>query len=159
MSVKSSVKLQEHQKRLAEKLKYQNGIIAFHGLGSGKTLSSMNAVEDSGLNADVITPASLRGNYQKELSNYLGSKHKNYNVTSYDKAVNQPKELKNDFLVLDEAHRIREIDTKRGALINNLAKNYKKRFQSIMFLISSLDQEFSEINLEYILLGSNIGTT
>lgn len=127
MSVKSSVKLQEHQKRLAEKLKYQNGIIAFHGLGSGKTLSSINAVEDSGLNADVITPASLRGNYQKELSNYLGSKHKNYNVTSYDKAVNQPKELKNDFLVLDEAHRIREIDTKRGALINNLAKNYKKR--------------------------------
>lgn len=97
--------LAEQQKRVIERLKTEPGLLAYHGLGSGKTLASIASAENLGGNTNVIVPAALRENYRKELGKFVAGKAENYNVTSYDQAAKLP--LPPATLnVFDEAHRM-----------------------------------------------------
>jgi hypothetical protein len=121
--LKSTVNLQPHQEAIREKLKNTDGLLLYHGLGSGKTLSSIAATEVTG--ADVVVPASLRENYAKEIKNYTNGKTKR-NIMSYEKATKGGLPG-GDALVLDEAQRLNASDTKRTKAIIDAAPNYKKR--------------------------------
>jgi len=57
------------------------GLLVYHGLGSGKTCSAITAAEalfgSSDKNIIIMTPASLRGNFQSQIA-FCGFKHYRY---------------------------------------------------------------------------------
>ena len=106
-----------HQQRVIDKLKAtdQPGLILMHGLGSGKTRSSIEAYKNLGLPAEVILPAALRENYKKELHKWLGKTPKDITLKSQQEIARkgiEPDELDNKLMIIDEAHRLRNEDTK-----------------------------------------------
>ena len=106
-----------HQKRVIDRLSQadQPGLILMHGLGSGKTRSSIEAYKDLGLPAEVILPAALRENYKKELHKWLGKAPKDVTIKSQQEVARKgidPSELDNKLMIIDEAHRLRNEDTK-----------------------------------------------
>ena len=87
-------------------------LLLFHGLGSGKTCSSILAIEslkNKLKNVFVVTPASLKENYKKELTGLCGNYKtvpSNINIMSHNGfAKGQPK-LDNSLVVIDEVQNI-----------------------------------------------------
>lgn len=126
--IKSDVKTQDHQDRVKKKLEnITDGLIVVHGLGSGKTFTSINAAEDHN-EVDVVVPASLRENYKKEIEKFTNKKNRsNYDVMSYNATAKGVADKEKDLLVLDEAHRARNQGTKQVKHLMDGVGNYKKR--------------------------------
>lgn len=109
-------------------LKKNNGVVAAHSTGSGKTLLSLKAMQQTGGKSLMITPASLVGNVHKEIKKHGIDVHPD--VMSYEEAAKRHKELsaKNyDLTVLDEAHKIRNPDSSRTKAIRNITQHSKNR--------------------------------
>lgn len=123
MPENAGLTLKEHQLRIAEKLKDQKGLVVFHGTGSGKTLSAINAAEEYG-GAVVITPASLQDNFKKELQAY-GAKGK-YDIYSYEKFLTEKPDVTGRMLIADEAHRLRNAQTLTAKAVAEKAKDAHK---------------------------------
>jgi len=103
--------LQPHQQRVVDRMKLQSGLVVAHGLGSGKTLTSI-AVQDA-LNtpATVVVPASLIGNYEKERDKHLQDPKQPASIESLQNITRNKKIVKAPLLIIDEAHRLREPTT------------------------------------------------
>lgn len=121
--LKKDVDLGEHQKRVQRKLKNSDALLLYHGLGSGKTLSSIAATQ--GGSTDVVVPAALRPNYRKEVKKFTTGKSPR-NVMSYEKATKSGL-TGGDSLVLDEVQRLNNPGSARTQAIINAAPSYKKR--------------------------------
>lgn len=117
------VKYKSQQIDLANKFLHQDGVLAYWTPGAGKTLGAVKAADQFG-GATVITPASLQDNFKKEL-NKARAKGK-YDIMSYEKFTGHPKDLKNRFLVLDEAHKIRTSGSKRSQEIRHAGRDAGK---------------------------------
>jgi SNF2 family DNA or RNA helicase len=114
-----------HQERVIQKLQKpdQPGLILMHGLGSGKTRSSIEAYKALGMPAEALLPASLRGNYQKEIKKWLGKHPADLNIRSQQEAARKglnPLDFKNKLLIVDEAHRLRNEATKLYGAVRDL---------------------------------------
>lgn len=96
----------------------QPGLVVAHGLGRGKTLASIAAQEALGVPADVVVPASLRENYQKEVDKHTDGRGPARNIFSQQAVSRGTERLSNPVLILDEAHKAREVGSK--------LKNYLK---------------------------------
>ncbi|MFA6132440.1 MAG: HAD-IIIA family hydrolase [Phycisphaerae bacterium] len=98
-----------HQTALSDKLDDESGQLVFHGLGSGKTKSIVNAAHEHGLPLVAIVPAALRDNMRKELHT-SGFKQPSM-VLSYEEALKKmhdPEFLEHaskSLVAFDEAHR------------------------------------------------------
>ena len=97
-----SIVLQEHQKLPVKYIKRKdvNGILLYHSLGSGKTITSITMAEKfPNKEVVVIVPASLQDNYKKELKKAKVKSLKRYQVISYEsfhkyvKAINNPQDI------------------------------------------------------------------
>lgn len=110
---KVTTKLQPQQQRVVERIKSpdQPGLVVAHGLGSGKTLTSIAAQEELGLPADVVVPASLRANYAKEIKKHRKGGPK-ANIQSLQNVAVKGIVPKAPMLIVDEAHRLRDTGTK-----------------------------------------------
>lgn len=126
---------QKHQSRVIEKLKKDHPrLLAYHGLGSGKTLTALKAVKEHQRNAKsralYIAPASLTRNVDKEIKKHkIQIDHKRFDVMSYDKAVKAKDKLMDmgyDMIIADEAHKLREEDTIRFKELKPLLDQAKK---------------------------------
>ena len=105
------IQLQEHQQRIADRIAGPDPrLLVYHGLGSGKSLSSLAAAEAAKEQDDeeygVVVPASLRGNFDKEVNKF--TRNSNPEIMSYTglalgKKFQQPPST----LIMDEAHRLR----------------------------------------------------
>lgn len=117
-------KLKPHQQRVVDRLQGQSGLVVAHGLGSGKTLSSIAAAAQlSPDGTHVIVPAALRENYAKEIAKHVKG-HFHPTIQSIQNAAAHgvdPSEL----LIVDEAHRARETSSKTFKELSN-AKAGKK---------------------------------
>jgi superfamily II DNA or RNA helicase len=108
------IQLQEHQQRIADRVAGDDPrMLVYHGLGSGKSLSAIAAAEAAkkrfGDNYGIAVPASLRGNFQKEVDKFTqGSNPEimSYTGLALGKQFQQPP----DTLIMDEAHRLRNPD-------------------------------------------------
>lgn len=75
-----SVSLRSHQKELTQKLVSQKGVIAVHGVGTGKTLAAISCISCMIDNlpdveqAYVLTPAGLKSNFENALFHFLGGR-------------------------------------------------------------------------------------
>ena len=100
--------LKPHQIRALTKLQKSNeGIIAYHGLGSGKTLTGLAAARLNN-GASVIGPASLKDNFKDE-----NKKHKvkaNIDYSTYSKPTPKSKDL----VIYDEGHRMGRMGSQRS---------------------------------------------
>ena len=109
------LELQEHQVKFIKQFVYSNlqGSIAFHGVGSGKTLTAIvssywylrlypqNKVI-------VISPSALLFNFIQGMKQYgLTIEDNRYVFTTYDKYIRKPNIAKNALLIVDEAHNLR----------------------------------------------------
>lgn len=112
---KEYVSLEKHQKDFIKQFIYSNlrGAIAFHGVGSGKTLS---AVVSSYLylkmypknKVIVITPSALLYNFINGMVQYgLDISDNRYSFYTYEKYVRNPVKAQNALLIVDEAHNFR----------------------------------------------------
>jgi hypothetical protein len=120
-ALKSDVALQPHQERVQQKLKGGGGLLVYHGLGSGKSLTSLAATQ--GQKPDVVMPAALRQNYAKETKKYTTG-HKP-NIMSFEKAVKTQPQSKS--LVVDEGQNLGRIESKRTREMVEKAPQYEQR--------------------------------
>jgi len=101
--------LKPQQGRVVEKITQRPGLVVAHGLGSGKTLSSIAAADRLNVPTTVLVPAALQENYRKELVKHLGYVPPNIQVQSIQKALlNKEPIPRKGLLIVDEAHRLRE---------------------------------------------------
>jgi len=103
--------LKPHQQRVVERIcrRSQLGLVVAHGLGSGKTLTSIAAQEALGLDADIVVPATLIHNYEKEVAFHLSAPSQLRRTIRSLQAVTKRRELmESPLLIVDEAHRARE---------------------------------------------------
>lgn len=108
MTIKTE--LQPHQQRVVERMRQQPGLVVAHGLGSGKTLTSIAVQEALGMPSDVVVPAALQANYRKEIAKHVRGKRKpRHLLTMQGVARGQP--LSEPLLIVDEAHRARQPGT------------------------------------------------
>lgn len=119
--LRETTQLEPHQVRVQKRLQKKPGVLVYHGLGSGKTLTSLAATQ--GQKPDVVVPASLRQNYAKEVQKHT-TDHKP-NIMSYEKATKSP--AGGDTLVVDEAHMLGMSDSKRTQQMLQKSKDYDKR--------------------------------
>jgi len=107
-----------HQRRVVEFLQHHRGLLVFHKVGSGKTLTAV-VVSQCYLDqfpthhVIVVAPAGLLDNFKKEMeTSYKNLKHRDrYRFYSYQKFVTEAKKRKtncrNTLLIIDEAHNLR----------------------------------------------------
>jgi hypothetical protein len=112
---KEYLSLEKHQIDFIKQFIFSNlrGAIAFHGVGSGKTL---NAVVASyyylkmypNNKVIVISPSSLLFNFTNGMVQYgLDVSDNRYNFYTYDKYIRNPKLGKDALIIIDEAHNFR----------------------------------------------------
>lgn len=105
------IQLQEHQQRIADRISTSDPrLLVYHGLGSGKSLSSLAAAEaakeQDGEEYGVVVPASLRGNFDKEIQKF--TQNSNPEIMSYTGlALGKKFQKPPSTLIMDEAHRLR----------------------------------------------------
>lgn len=109
--------LKPHQKRVVDRILKQPGLVVAHGLGSGKTLSSIAAAEALGLDTSVVVPASLQSNYLKEIAKHVEKPRADYDISSLQRAAVSGEIPLGDMLIVDEAHRLRTPGTKSQQII------------------------------------------
>jgi len=126
-ALRPEAQLQPHQQRVKERIGAGQSLLLYHGLGSGKTLSSIAATEQPGKKVDVVVPASLRENYKKELHKFTkGKDGPERSIKSYEGATS--KGLSGgDVLVADEIQRINNAAATRSQAIVGAAPSYKQR--------------------------------
>lgn len=111
--------LQPHQKRALIKA-LRNNLILAHGTGTGKTLTAIAIADALGKPATALVPAPLVANFKKEIA-----KHKqggpDIQVMSLPTAVRRNLRIPTgSTLIVDEAHALRNPDTKRQNYVRQL---------------------------------------
>ena len=164
-ALRSDVKLNEFQRNLLEHS--GDNVIVAHGVGSGKTLSSIAKfekmkVEGKAKKALVLTPAAIRANYDEEgikkftdsKANVIGSKSEvsskkykgvdpnaDYNIMSYEMFIRDPerylKESGADTVIKDEGHRARNTSTKLAKSLKAVRPLYKNHLDLTGSVISN----------------------
>ena len=160
-----NVKLNKFQGELLENS--GNNVLIDHGVGSGKTLSSIAKFEkmkkDGKANrALVLTPAAIRANFDEEgvkkftnsKSNVIGTKSEisskkykgvdpnaDYNIMSYEMFIRDPerylKESGADTVIKDEGHRARNTSTKLAKSLKAVRPMYKNHMDLTGSIISN----------------------
>lgn len=122
--------LKEHQERVLRRLETSDGVVVAHRVGAGKTLTSIAGAVESGLPIEVVTPASLTKNYEKEINKHVKGKV-SARIRSYEKALRDVKKGEDfgggNFVVADEAHRLRNASSQSSQLLSPQIRSGKKR--------------------------------
>lgn len=122
-ALRAGVETKVQQNRVKNKLERSHGLIVYHGLGSGKTLTSLNATQ--GMNTDVVVPAALRANYAQETKKFTTGH--NPHIMSYEQASKGKASPGAQALVVDEAHALSSMDSQRTRAMLERAKSYPNR--------------------------------
>lgn len=133
---------QPHQARVSEKLRRSPGLLVYHGLGSGKSIASINAADELGLDAEVVVPAALRQNYYKEIAKVRPKQR--FGVKSYEGFTKNP-QAGGKLLVFDEAQRLRTSESKRSQVAQRESPGAAKRLALTGTPIQNAPEEIAPI--------------
>ncbi len=118
-----TTELQPHQRRAIEKLLASHGLLAWHGVGSGKSLTALAAAEALKKPIDAVMPAALLSNFQKEMDKHTDEPIET-RMRSYEKAVRDKQPMNPGSLaVMDEAHRARNSGTNLSQVVGKGVQN------------------------------------
>ena len=145
--MKQEVRLREYQIFISKFLDYNSpyrDILIYHGLGSGKTASTINLYNvlynaTPGWNVFILLPATLRAIWTRELEQWLQNEDKkyrldnikfiSYNAPNADKsfidAIKNADTSKKNLYVIEEAHNF------IGNVYSNISSGFGKRAQTI----------------------------
>lgn len=135
-STTKSSKLRPHTERAIKKLEQKGGLLVDHSMGSGKTLLYLKAIErhlkkNPNDKALVIAPASLTTNVDKEIKKHgINIPAGRLLTLSYEKAAIDADKLRKEkfgIVVADEAHKLRNTDTKRHKELSDIIARAPKR--------------------------------
>lgn len=102
-----------------------NKLLLFHGLGTGKTVTALTALEKLNQPYTVIAPTSVIPHLKDQL-NKLKSSDIPVHILSFSEIVHGKKPKYPDILFIDEAHRLRNFGTVTAKKLFELIKNSKK---------------------------------
>lgn len=123
MEKTSAVTLTPYQEELRNRLKTQHGMVVGWGLGSGKTIGSIAAMDPHG-ETKAVVPASLRENFKKEVRAFKPKSK--FSAESYESFVKHPESVAGKNIIFDEAHRLRTSGSKRSQLAQYLGSKTNK---------------------------------
>lgn len=154
------MKLKEHQLSVLERFKKEEtkGLLLYHNLGSGKTITSIACCEAfPEIQKIIIVPASLQENYKKELAAMKADMSK-YKVYSYEMAAKGKEDLcEGKIVVVDEAHRLRNAYA-GGKGAYNIIQKLKEAFKILLLTATPVVNSPYDIvplaNAIYHLLGN-----
>jgi len=183
-TIEGTFRPREHQLRVAQHMRERRGLIAIHDLGSGKTLSAIIAIncvlmEHKSAVVHIIVPKTILPNFQKELDFYFSLPTESFielvdcpslpiadfrnriTLTTPQKYAKKSDDenMKNVFLIVDEAHNLRNKGKTNNKLIE-FAKRalkvllltgtpLKNRETDIVPLISIIDGKKKSISEDY----------
>ena len=118
--------MNDKELRVSKRLQSTPGLVVAHGLGTGKTRTSIQMANQLRMPTNVVVPASLQANYRKELDKWLGGTPDYMNIQSQQRVARQGLNPNNNgLLIVDEAHRAREVTSKLTKALQ--ASQAKKR--------------------------------
>jgi SNF2 family DNA or RNA helicase len=140
------VKLKEHQKHLCDyiiKHPKQKGMILFHSVGSGKTITSLTIIRCllslyPGKNVFIITPKSLVDNFHKEIEKLKIKFPKNVKIMTHTTFTNMiekdgPEFAEDSIIVVDEAHNFKsDIRDKKSKTTKQIIGTTGKKAKLLM---------------------------
>lgn len=135
MPITEDVTLKPHQERVqtqAEtniKNEQPTKMLVVHGMGTGKTLTSLAAAEKLQAPYTVVVPAALRRNYQESTDRFVVNGQPS-NIVSYNRLAKDPESLTADTVVFDEAQRL----TSPGSLQSQAAKLLAQKAKNVLLL-------------------------
>ena len=128
------IQLQDHQQRISDRVTNADPrMLVYHGLGSGKSLSAIAAAEAAkklyGDDYGIVVPASLKGNFQKEVKKF--TRNSDPEIMSYT-GLGMGKQFKSppQTLVMDEAARLRN----PGSAMTQAAMRAAQQAKRVMLL-------------------------
>lgn len=148
---RSDKTLKKHQKKVVEFMNKNHGLLVFHKVGSGKTLTAITVSQcylDSHPQGHVvvITPAGLVNNFKDEMENsYVQLNHTDrYSYYSYQGFMTKSKkdlavDCTNALLIIDEAHNLRTMNRtnskgKEFGVMNKYITNCAKKADKVLLL-------------------------
>ena len=157
---RSKLSLRDLQIKVVQYMDEHNGLLVVHGTGCGKTLTAVTTTQcylDKYPERGVVFvgPASLISNFQKEMKSYGIENDERYEFYSYDKFMSEykagrPISLKNKFLVVDEAHNLRNPKSKKTEIIVKASiKSDKRLLLTATPFVNSLTDFIPLINMIY----------
>ena len=157
---RSNLELRDLQIKVVEYMEIYDGFLVVHGTGCGKTLTSLACSQcylDKYPQRGVVFvgPASLTSNFKKEMKAYGVKNTKKYDFYSYDKFLiennaGRPVSLKNKFLIVDEAHNIRNPKSLKSiALVNAALQADKRLLLTATPFVNSMTDFIPLINMIY----------
>jgi len=118
------IKLFGYQQSCVDFIKYNRGLILYHSMGSGKTITSLSMVLQFNLPIVIIATKASKKNFQddiEKMSKSIKIDKSKIMITTYQKAITLIKEKKLDFnkksVIIDEAHRLRNVSKLINILI------------------------------------------
>lgn len=116
-----------------EYIKKHFGLILYHSMGSGKTITSLAMATQFNNNIIIIATKSSRKNFQDDIQKIikLGKKIdiSKIDILTYKKAISKIKDKQLDFnnkiVIIDEAHRLRNVSKLTSILISECVNAYK----------------------------------
>ncbi|HEY9702809.1 MAG TPA: helicase-related protein [Allocoleopsis sp.] len=148
--VDGEIKPLEHQRLVTKFLLQKNtkGVLVFHSLGSGKTLTSLISIKAllskfPNKKVIVITPASLVSNYSQEMKKVKIDESESVKIQSYMTFINsfKPEFCKNTIFVVDEAHHF----GRSGVTTNIIKRCAKNAFKVILLSATPIQNSIEEI--------------
>lgn len=120
------VSLQPHQRRLEDRYKDHPGkVLLMHGLGTGKTLTSLGIAESQGTPYTSFVPASLRNNLRGEQAKFTDGRVPS-DVMSYSALARGRPVANPDSLVMDEVQGLRNPNSLASQRAMDLADRAKQ---------------------------------
>jgi superfamily II DNA or RNA helicase len=126
------IKLFGYQELCVEFIKYNRGLILYHSMGSGKTITSLAMCLQFNKPIIIIATKASKKNFQddmKKIEKYTTIDKSKISIITYQKAITQLMEKQLDFtnkcVIIDEAHRLRNVTKLLSILISECANAYK----------------------------------
>jgi superfamily II DNA or RNA helicase len=122
------IELFEYQLRCVNYIKNHNGLILYHSMGSGKTITSLAMIYQFNHDIIIISTKASRKNFKDDIKK-LGLDEKRIKIITYQTAIssiiNNNLSFESNSVIVDEAHHLRSGTKLQNILISEL-KNAKK---------------------------------
>jgi SNF2 family DNA or RNA helicase len=144
---RSNLPLRELQIKVVQYMDDHDSILVMHGTGTGKTLTSITTSQcylDKYPDRKVVFvgPASLASNFKKELYRY--------GLKNIDTKGGRPVDLQNSFLIIDEAHNLRNpLSKKSKSIVEASWRADKRMLLSATPFVNNLMDFIPLINIIY----------
>lgn len=135
MALKKTTELKKHQVVGVNFMLKHNYVLNADEMGLGKTLQAIAVQQSDDLNCVVVCPNTIKFNWQQEFFKFtdydksmvkIGLTPAKVNIVNYEKLSKVDKLIsKAQIVIFDEAHYLKNLDSKRTKYAHDLIKKYK----------------------------------